>query len=199
MYKSSWVLILLLLAILIGCTDSVQEKEEIPAPTTAMLQKADSAVMVLGKSLKLALIEKMQSEGVEAALDFCSLSAMGLTFSIDEKLESFSFKRTSDRFRNQQNAPDSLEVEALNYFLSTVKNTDKIPGPFIQKFLNGDQVYYRYNKPLKIEAACLNCHGGPEQIAPSVQLLIDKYYPEDKAKGYQIGEFRGLIRAEFKK
>ena len=197
MFKVLILISFILVALSIGCSESSQ-KDDIPAPSAAMVQKADTAVMILGKSLKNALLEKMEKDGVESALDFCSMNALELTYSVNKKLEGFTVKRTSDRVRNPDNSPDSLETEALNFFLASINEKGTIPDSFVQKFLDNDEVYYRYYKPIKIGALCLNCHGEPEKIAPTVQQLIDKNYPDDQAKDYKLDDFRGLFRAEFK-
>ena len=58
---------------------------------------------------------------------------------------------------------------------------DNIPGVF------------QTNKPILVQAPCLNCHGSREQIVPEVLQIIDKRYQNDKAVNYQIGDLRGAV------
>jgi hypothetical protein len=57
-------------------------------------------------------------------------------------------------------------------------------------------VYYR---PIKTAMpACLNCHGNPgEDIQQAVMEKINTYYPDDKATGYALNDFRGMWKITF--
>ena len=56
-----------------------------------------------------------------------------------------------------------------------------------------------YYKPIKTAMpACLNCHGTPgSDIAPATLEKIQELYPNDKATGYNLNDFRGLWRIAF--
>ena len=103
------------------------------------------------------------------------------------------------KLRNSKNAPDKLEKEALKYFEDQIKATGKIPMKYIQTFQRKGKTIYRLYKPLKIEKACLKCHGEPDQIKPSVAEFLSAHYPNDIARHYKEGDFRGVIRSEFSK
>ena len=42
---------------------------------------------------------------------------------------------------------------------------------------------------------CLNCHG--KDIDREVVARIDALYPEDRARGYAVGDLRGVFWVEF--
>lgn len=45
---------------------------------------------------------------------------------------------------------------------------------------------------------CLQCHGTPgEDIDPETLASIQKFYPNDKATGFKLGDLRGLWRITF--
>ena len=48
-----------------------------------------------------------------------------------------------------------------------------------------------YVEPITIRPACLKCHG--ETLAPGVAQKIDALYPDDTARGFSEGDFRGLF------
>jgi hypothetical protein len=52
-----------------------------------------------------------------------------------------------------------------------------------------------YAEPIRVQALCLTCHGGA--IPESMSARLDDLYPEDRATGYEVGDFRGLFWAEF--
>ncbi len=49
---------------------------------------------------------------------------------------------------------------------------------------------------IMIEKAYTKCHGDPTKINPEVMKVIKSSYPEDKAIGFDTGDFRGAMVAE---
>lgn len=183
----------------IACDTQTQiSKNSIPGPPPNLVINADSAIMSLGKALKTNLLDQMKRNGVDSAISFCAKEAIPLTEKINHKFDGVILKRTSSKFRNSNNRPDSLELEAIKYFESMLAESGRLPENYLQKFIHERKPSYRYYKPLKTGGLCLNCHGGEENIASSVKQLLHKRYPGDKATGYKLDEFRGLMRAEFK-
>lgn len=182
-----------------ACDTQTQNSNKlIPDPSPNLIKNADSAIISLGKALKTNLLAQMKSNGIDSAISFCAVEAIPLTEKINREFDGFILKRTSSKFRNSNNRPDSLELEAIKYFETMMAESGKLPDHYLQKYLHGGKPTYRYYKPLKTGGLCLNCHGREENIASSVKLLLQKRYPEDKATGYKLDEFRGLMRAEFK-
>jgi len=48
--------------------------------------------------------------------------------------------------------------------------------------------------PMRVGEVCVRCHGDPDDLAPGVADLLAEEYPEDRATGYAMGDFRGVIR-----
>jgi hypothetical protein len=48
-----------------------------------------------------------------------------------------------------------------------------------------------------MESMCLICHGDKQTMAPSAAKILAERYPDDQARGYKEGDFRGLIRIKF--
>ncbi|MBU0498621.1 MAG: DUF3365 domain-containing protein [Gammaproteobacteria bacterium] len=91
-----------------------------------------------------------------------------------------TFRVTSDQYRNDANAPDYFETDAIQQ----VKANRGL------KFVEGyDQGNYRYIEPILVQEACLKCHGDPKDAPPEV---VDKY-GDKKAFGYKVGDVRGVI------
>jgi hypothetical protein len=57
--------------------------------------------------------------------------------------------------------------------------------------LDGKNVF-RYMKAIPTGEICLNCHGG-DNVKPEVEAKLTEFYPDDKARGYSIGDIRGAF------
>jgi len=186
--------ILVLIAILVFISNCSTDQEKLTAEQEQQIKQigAESA-MALMKNLKSHLMEAMEAGEPAEALEFCATQAIALTEEVQATLKpDVTIKRTSFRFRNPANAPDSLEEVALNYFEATKQKEDVLPENYIQTVANKNE--YRYYKPMKMAALCLNCHGKTDQLDEAVQTSLQQNYPEDLAVDYQVGEFRGVIR-----
>ena len=149
----------------------------------------DASKMLL-KELKKELKKALKTKGPVGAIDVCSKKALEITEEVAEEIGDIKIKRTSFKYRNPKNKPDRYEAEALRFFEKTLKETGKLPPYYIQK-VDGE---YRYYKPLKIQSVCLTCHGDPKSMDPKVVKKLKELYPNDKAIGYKLGDFRGVIR-----
>lgn len=141
------------------------------------------------KTLAGNLQKAIQQDGIEGAINYCNLKADPLVDSL-QKHFSVEIKRTSQKLRNKDNAPDSLEnaiLEAYSYNfekgLPLEENIQRIEG---EVFL--------YNKPIVINnPVCLNCHGNINAEVPAnVNALLLELYPADSAVGYKMNDLRGM-------
>ena len=178
-----------------GCN---REDNPISQPTE---EEADN-VMPIGEevsgkllaALKKELVQGIKNEGIVGATRLCNIRAMPLTHMLEVASEyPIHLRRTSFKYRNPKNAPDEFEELALRYFEKEVKGKKPLPKDYIQKIKTEDKVYYYYYKPLKVGALCLNCHGDPASMDPSLVNLLKEKYPEDKALNYSEGDLRGLV------
>jgi hypothetical protein len=145
------------------------------------------------KSLKEILIRQMQTNGVVQAVSVCSDTAQILTNNFGLQKGVF-IRRVSFKNRNANNYPDDFEKKVMNEFELLKQNNeldDKTEYSRIVK--EGEYTYLRYLKPIVIQAECLNCHGNKDTMQPDVKNLIALKYPEDKAFGYNVGDFRGAV------
>ncbi len=188
-------LVFLVIVTLLGCirgdnpvSQPTKEEADIIRPI------GDEVSGKLLAALKKELVQGIQNEGLVGATRLCNIRAMPLTQMLEVASEyPIHLRRTSFKYRNPENAPDEFEELALKYFEKKAKSKESLPKDYIQKIKTEDKVYYYYYKPLKVGALCLNCHGDPESMDPSlVNMLIEKY-PEDKAVNYSEGDFRGLV------
>ncbi len=170
--------------LMFGC-----EKE--PDSDQKYVNTGKAASQKLMQSLKGALMTAIADSGIEGAINVCSQQALTLTTQIDAQSDSITdIRRVSDKFRNPHNAPDETDLEAFAYFREYQTKNDSLPAYYIIKS-EGDLRFYQ---PLVVQPLCLNCHGQIDKMEANVVAAINRIYPEDKAVGYNLGDFRGAIR-----
>ncbi len=151
----------------------------------------DSAALALSGALMSRVQEALREGGPAYAIDFCSELAMPITIAVEDSLPGeMAIKRTSTKIRNPLNSPDSLERAALDYFESELEAGRPLPPYHIQR-VDGE---WRYYKPIVVAQFCMHCHGPSESLEPAVRQVLAERYPTDRATGYSVGDFRGVIR-----
>lgn len=199
--KNSFILISLLLGSIFfsGCSNEkikIKQANQEEMDNIIPLGKQLSAKL-LG-SLKKELQSAMETGGPAYAIGFCKIKAKPLTDSVATSSKfNVDIKRTSFKYRNPKNTPDEAEVLALEYYTQLYEKGKELPEDFLQKISENGKNVYNYYKPLLVSNECLICHGTQESLSLEVVSLIHEKYPEDKAMGYEAGDFRGLLRIKF--
>ncbi len=102
--------------------------------------------------------------------------------------------RTSLKLRRSANMFDPWEKKIMQSFEQRFAN-----GEAIRHLEHDEVVYYRgqklyrYMKALPTKRGCLLCHGNRKSLKPEVRDALDKYYPEDVAVGFELGDIRGAL------
>ena len=150
---------------------------------------ASSSTALMGQ-LRAAL----ERGGVEEAVKFCSIAAQPITDSLS-LLYDADLKRTSLRFRNSLNAPDSEEREVLEKYQKQFE-ADEALVPFVDVNSEGNPVYY---SPIRIMPLCLQFHGniGTDIRQVDYDLILSKY-PNDIATGFTENDLRGMWSIAFR-
>ena len=148
---------------------------------------------LLAEAAQDSLLERLKSviktAGVPAAIEYCQLQALPITESLSAEYKA-AIRRSSLSLRNPANAPDVLENQLLEAYHYNQEN--KLPlEDNVQRL--GEE-YLLYTKPILIGSPlCLNCHGeAGEEIAAETMDRLNKLYPNDKARGYTVGDLRGI-------
>lgn len=97
--------------------------------------------------------------------------------------------RTSHKLRNPENAPKPWVEPFLKAYLEN-------PGETSPKALRLQGDWVGYVEPIFVGEMCLTCHG--ERLDPDIESTLKALYPKDRAKGFKLGDFRGLFWAEFR-
>ena len=154
------------------------------------LKYALSTKAQLGKNLMKAIEEK----GTVGAMEFCNLQAIKLTDSMSV-MHNAIIKRVSDKPRNPNNLANQKELDQIAAFKNLVEKEEVMDVEPIVDEVNGEVNFYY---PITTNAMCLQCHGVPnEQITPETLSALKKLYPLDKAKGYNVGQVRGIWSIKF--
>jgi hypothetical protein len=174
-----------------GCTEEGPPGIS-PEEGAYVVEVGGAAVGALQRTLVGRLTAAMEEGGAVRAVEFCSSEGLLLTDSVGAGLEGdLALKRTSFRYRNPMNAPDSAEELALRYFEDAFLAGGELPSMYVQRVSDTEMRYYQ---PLFVGEFCLNCHGDRDAMDPAVLEALDAAYPADLAKGYEAGDFRGVVR-----
>jgi hypothetical protein len=156
------------------------------------IKRGDSLSKLTFDTLRNTLMRKILSDGVPGAVRFCQVSAGHITATYSN--EDVAIDRTSMRYRNISNKPDSLSLGILEK-MQAEKDKGAVPASLVLKDEKGVVHFY---KPILMQAMCLNCHGSvPGQVQPEVLGVIDSLYPGDLARQYKEGELRGAWHIRF--
>ena len=163
-------------------------------PDSAQIAKA--AAGDFSGRLRTALMDRMQSEGPVAAVDFCHAQAPLIADAVmAEHGVRLGRVAVPTRNRNPDNAPMEWKLQALMQFQSAV---DAGGAPAEQLFVQRDNlppgIAMRMMRGIAVEPTCLACHG--RALAPDVSKAIQLRYPHDAATGFDAGDLRGGLWVE---
>ncbi len=185
-------------------TPAVTEPEAEPAPAPAAGEDAapdaqargQAAMREFGDRLRNELRAAMSEDGAAGAVSFCHDQAPRIA---DEVMATHGVRlgrvAVADRNRNPGNAHGGWQGELLDSFQQAV---DTGGAPEAQMAVIRDDVpagvQLRLARGIRVEAACLMCHG--DNIAPPIAKRLAALYPDDRATGFLEGDLRGLVWVE---
>ena len=169
-------------------SDSLQEEQSIN--TQKYVEQGRNISQKMQGILLSNVSSAMQNGGSAHTIEFCNMRAIPLTDSLSE-VEGVKISRISDKNRNPNNVASSNELELMKQFkMNNVKDT------VLSWDNNENYIYYSTIKTGM--PACMKCHGSVgTDISPETLNALDSLYPEDKARNYALGDFRGLWKIEF--
>jgi Protein of unknown function (DUF3365) len=161
----------------------------------AIAQRADharAATAAYAERLKIQIVKSLKADGPIGAIAACNTMVPELADSLAQET-SFEIMRTSSKVRNADNAPDAWEQEVLEKFSTQIgRGADAAKLEHYEVTVTKEgQKFFRYMKPIMTGEVCLTCHG--TEVKPELKSEIAKYYPDDKALGYRLGDMRGAF------
>ncbi len=187
----------LLTLLLASCQNDQKGQGEVssefsPEIKESYMSKGNAASEALMNSLSTQLKAAMKNGGVLAAVDVCKQVAQPSTEAISTGLDGLTVSRTSLNVRNPENAPDDLDLGVLQ----TWQDLDDQSKPIQPKMFSVDGQTVRFYKPIYTKELCVLCHGPSDALEPKLLTMLDELYPEDKARGYKVGDLRGAFKVE---
>ena len=157
------------------------------ADQAQLKQEAVSIVKKFGGTLKPALKNALQSGGPAHAIQVCSEQAPAIASQLRNET-GWYIKRVSLKNRNPEGVPDAWERKVLEKF-----DERQAAGESADKMAYAEVVdgRFRFMKAQGVEAVCLNCHA--QEVTAEVEAALKARYPQDKARGYSLGQIRGAF------
>jgi hypothetical protein len=182
------------LFLIFSCAEHKQEEKKAENQTNEpdYLALGNQITNTAQKTLLHHVGSAMKMGGPIAAIQYCNINAMTITDSLSET-QNATISRVTDRTRNKNNSLAEEDMGIWGHYKTGEINV-QMGDTLID--ISDKKVYY---KPIYIaNPACLNCHGqsGTDVIDVTVAKL-DEFYPEDKAREYNLGELRGMWKVVF--
>ncbi|MDH3231590.1 MAG: DUF3365 domain-containing protein [Alphaproteobacteria bacterium] len=151
-----------------------------------------AVIKAFAGSLQAELKGAIKASGPVSAIEVCNEEAPAIAHRHAED-KGWEVGRTSLKYRNPDNAPDQWELTVLKSFEAR-KAAGEDPAQidhaaFVMQ--DGKRVF-RYMKAIPTAEICLNCHGGAE-VKPEVAAKLADFYPDDRARGFHVGDIRGAF------
>ena len=157
----------------------------------ARIGASREAIGSFAGALQEQLKSAMAAGGPTAAIEVCKIVAPDIAAEASEE-RGWRIGRTSLKLRNPANAPDAWELSVLRDFEARKAAGEDPAGIDRAAFVVRDgKRTFRYMKAIGTQAVCTRCHGAA--IAPEVAAALDALYPEDRARGFEVGDIRGAF------
>jgi hypothetical protein len=148
----------------------------------AQRDRALAARDAMASRLKGRLMEVLGSDDPATAIVVCAEDAPQIAADVSQE-HGVSIGRTSFRLRNPKNTPPVWTSQLV---------ADRIDEPI---YLSDGRKLGAL-LPIRLEVACLTCHGPEDAIPQEVKDALVKHYPEDQATGFRKGDLRGWFWVE---
>ncbi|MBD3299071.1 MAG: DUF3365 domain-containing protein [candidate division Zixibacteria bacterium] len=129
----------------------------------------------------------MKEGGAPHAIGVCRDKAPQVAADYSE-LSGWSIHRTALRTRNPNNNPDDFERAAL-----TILDVDTLTEYTEWVTDSAGNQQFRYLSAIEMGKPCVTCHGPRTGIDDSLETIINEYYPDDHAVGFEPGDLRGAF------
>ena len=167
-----------------------------PAPAADAQARGQAAMKEFGDTLRTELRMAMGRDGADGAVAFCHDQAPVIAEQVMAR-HGVRLGRVAvpGRNRNPGNVPSGWQGEVLAGFQQAVADGGA-PEAQVAVLRDGlpDGVALRLARGIRVEAACLMCHG--DNIAPPIAERLAALYPDDRATGFLEGDLRGLVWVE---
>lgn len=163
------------------------EQDFTKIPQAETVDEAHGVVKIFAGKLGGALMAAIEKDGVDAGIAVCHEKAPEIAAEVSAE-SGWEIGRTSLKARNPDNVPNEWESMVLEQFEGRKDAGEDIATLEYIEF-TPDMIHYM--KAIPTGEMCVMCHG--KDIAPEIQAKLDKYYPDDEATGFEVGDIRGAF------
>lgn len=158
----------------------------------ALVAEGQGLIKQFATELQGELKAALQAGGAPNAIGVCNEKAPQIAGRVSEQ-SGWSVGRSSHKLRNPDNAPDSFTAAALEEFLARIEKGEKAEDLAKAAITEeGGKRVFHLVKAIPTGEVCVTCHGGADVAQPVVDLLAE-LYPEDQARGFSVGDMRGVF------
>ncbi len=155
------------------------------------IEASREAIKSFAGALQGQLMSAMVDGGPAAAIEACNIAAPGIAATASDA-QGWRIRRTSLKLRNPDNAPDAWELSVLREFKARkAAGEDPATLDHAAFVVSEGKRTFRYMKIIGTQPVCILCHG--TAIAPEVAARLDALYPDDRARGFKVGDIRGAF------
>lgn len=172
---------------LTSCDNQTVSEPENSVESYNHQEVGDSLSMISQQVLLSNVGRELKAGGAVNAIDFCNLNASSLMDSLSKEY-NVKISRVTSQPRNPSNMVSNIELSILESLMKS-NSKDTLVN------IKDDVVYY---KSIKLGMpTCLKCHGSADDIDEKTLGIIQARYPNDRATGYKLGDFRGAWKIRF--
>ncbi len=184
--RLGFTLFILISLVIISCEDTKNINDDMKAEYN--YQHIGDSLSIISQQVLLRNVSReLNAGGPTVAIDFCNLNASGLMDSLSN-LYGVTISRITTQPRNPGNMASESEVGILAGMMNSRSSDTLVMG--------GENVTYYKSIRLGMPT-CLKCHGSTDDIEESTLEIIKERYPDDLARNYQLGDFRGAWKIQF--
>jgi len=186
------ITVIVVVVLVAGCGGAREPRsyvlDQAPPDLAAPAAVADSAVRALQQRLGSRLFEEMGRGGPVAAIEVCRTEAQTITQAVAAE-QGVTLGRTSHLVRNPRNS-------ARDWVAPYVARSEGTKAADVSPVVVDLGNRVGLLRPIGISGPCLQCHGGPDDLAPGIAAVLAEAFPEDQAVGFAEGDLRGFFWAE---
>lgn len=136
--------------------------------------------------------EATRAGGAANGIEVCHVKAQEVAKDLSERT-GWTIRRTSLKLRNpEKNMPDAWETQIMEAFAQRKQAGESIYAMDHEEVVETDgQKAFRYMKVIPMGGFCVNCHG--KKVAKGVDGKLKALYPNDQARGFNVGDIRGAF------
>ena len=157
-----------------------------------MTEEAKGLIKEFAGQLQSELKSTMETGGPVEAISVCKDRAPAIAAELSES-SGWEVGRTSLKTRNTTlNTPDAWETRVLESFETRLADGQPVDTLTQAEVVEDDGGRsFRFMKAIPTQELCLACHG--ETIGEPVLKALDEHYPNDRARGFKVGDIRGAF------